>query len=65
MTPKEKAKELYLKYSEFANEEYPHTSSVNCALIAVNEIIKSGPYSTTMGSMKEFWQEVKTELEKL
>ena len=80
MTPKEKAKELVEKFlNQPINFPYIDTvddqcigagymtykSAVKCAIIAVDEIIKANPYSAVMNSTRKYWQEVKTELEKL
>lgn len=80
MTPKEKAEELYVKYIRTCkiSEYYPlymsdHEISKQCALIAVDEIIKSEPSqkSMIMGGVQlrylaiDYWQEVKQEIEKL
>ena len=70
MTPKEKAEQLIFKYEKSlfnyftTDEEY--VICVNCALIAVDEIInctKNGLGVTVYS--KEYWQEVKQEIEKL
>ena len=72
MTPKEKAEELYRKmYTQHPNI-YPSTAK-NCALIAVDEIIKSNPtseYSAPfLGSRTydntNYWNDVKKEIEKI
>ncbi len=78
LTPKEKAKHLVDKmsnqtytYQEYAGAHYTtceigYEAGVKCALIAVDEIIectRSG-FGTTKFS-KEYWQVVKTEIEKL
>jgi hypothetical protein len=72
MTPKEKAKELtdkywiYLRagllYDEEAKEDAKH-----CALIAVNEIIDSIVIIDLTAAENQFtyWEQVKTEIEKL
>ena len=75
MTPKEKAKELFSKYynsiEHTLSEEYsPHEMFVveQCALIAVDEIIKANPYEvskTDMDSTIDYWNEVKQEIKKL
>lgn len=59
MTPKEKAIELYNK---FITMPYPTNTNraKQCALIAVDEILKTNPYKA-----RNYWQEVKTEIEKL
>jgi hypothetical protein len=59
MTPKEKAIELVEKYILLC--EYGLTE-IHCALIAVDEIIKS---LSSMGIPTSYWQEVKQEIEKL
>jgi hypothetical protein len=75
MTPKEKAEELCVKYyklfNNFPNYQYVIENlntiqdeklytTKQCALIAVDEIIKTNPYKA-----RNFWHEVKTEIEKL
>jgi hypothetical protein len=66
MTPKEKAIELYHKYFSMIEIESPidRVSSIpyvkKCALIVVDEILKTNPYKA-----RNYWQEVKTEIEKL
>ena len=67
MTPKEKAKELVFKYDFYlGNEQENIKEAKDCALIAVDEIInctKNGLGLTKYS--KEYWQEVKQEIEKL
>ena len=78
MTPKEKAKELIEKFCnvipieanitdsvEEANRKLiaDKRASVQCAIIAVDEIIKANPYSHVGNSTIKFWQEVKQQLE--
>lgn len=75
MTPKEKAFEIAHKYRllEIRTSENSHMMismecAKLCALIAVDEIIKSNPYEvskTDMDSTIEYWQEVKKEIYKL
>jgi hypothetical protein len=70
MTPKEKAKELIDKYSFVEIANYTSMFEVKqCALIAVQEIINANPHSnplnTDVYSTMYYWQEVKTEIEKL
>ena len=73
MTPKEKAQQLFgkyamylranLMYDEEANEDAKH-----CALIAVDEIIEANPIAFDENEnciAKQWWQEVKTEIQKL
>lgn len=78
MKPITKAKELFKKYSKGRDEhgwalcEFDSCARI-CALIAVDEIIKSGPsypYDIQFDSMPHFrslkyWKEVKQEIEKL
>ena len=77
MEPKEKAKELYNKMYETGFKPKSVLIRIEqakeCALIAVDEIIKSGPsypYDIQFDSMPHFrslkyWQEVKQEIERL
>ena len=66
MTPKEKAKELLDKYKYLYDDDgtlYLHASlniAKRYALIAVDQLIEHS-YQV----MKPFWEEVKTEIEKL
>jgi hypothetical protein len=75
MTPKEKAIELYNKFLNPSGDTYlygmlEHESAKECALIAIDEIIKlennNGYYfdGTNVTSIS-YWQEVKQEIEKL
>jgi len=80
MTPKEKAEKLVDKYKEYVhgyvgssmltNTEYPEQilkQAKKCALIAVDELIKSHHAQLVDKSLthpaEEYWQEVKQELE--
>ena len=78
MTPKEKAKELYDKFNNPDKTYYPYVHNAQqCALIAVDELIESfnsiydasirniEKYSGAKYGMKDYWQEVKQEIEKL
>jgi len=65
MTPKEKANNLFDKM----HWSMPHPSTTNaetyiiskmCAIVAVDEIIKTNPYKA-----RNYWQEVKQEIENL
>ncbi len=71
MTPKEKANELIDKYQFVYIQNYTSMFEVKeCALIAVDEILQN-VYDdrSTIGRQnltdKEYWQEVKSEIEKL
>lgn len=74
MTPKEKAIELYNKYFSMIKIESPidRVSSIpyvkKCALIAVDEIIKSKPHEwdgCDYYSMEDYWKQVLIEINKL
>jgi hypothetical protein len=71
MTPKEKAKELYQKYSKGKDENGWYlcefdSCAKKCALIAVDEIIKNDKENYGInGFVFEYWQEVKQEIENL
>jgi len=80
MTPQEKAIELVDKMGFSTMHTIDNTSGQStaiyknqyakqCALIAVQEIILSNPHSnpfnTDVYSTMSYWQEVKTEIEKL
>jgi len=61
MKPKEKAKELYEKYAVMWHASTKDVKQ--CALICVEEILEA---VTTIADKKyEYYQEVKTEIEKL
>jgi DNA polymerase elongation subunit (family B) len=62
MTPQEKAKELLAKMTTNADSLiYKNQYAKECALIAVDEILKAIGFSDN----KFYWQEVKQEIEKL
>jgi hypothetical protein len=67
MTPKDKAKELIVNFSDVGL--ITSIEAKQCALIAVDEIINSNPHSnpfnTNVESTMSYWQEVKYEIEKL
>jgi hypothetical protein len=79
MTPEQKAKELYDKFIRIdgvIDEVLPHTIAKQCAIICVDEIIRSFAkiYDDDMGGRSfdelllrdvEYFKEVKTEIEKL
>jgi hypothetical protein len=61
MTPKEKAKELFDKYAYNINFDSTYDDCIGqskqCALIAVDEILKA-----VEGKYDEYWQEVKQQI---
>ena len=72
MTPKAKAKELFKKYSKGKDEhgwslcEFDSCAK-QCTLIAVDEIINSVVITnlTIAQNQFDYWEEVKSEIEKL
>ena len=80
MTQKEKAKELFNKFNfiysydglGIMDDEFTNDDRKECALIAVDEIIKTLKDNdlyiggeTNIDDIIRFWQEVKQEIEKL
>lgn len=67
MTAKEKATELVDKMYATAKEDYSITfyEAIDCALIAVDEILDLLPEITFGNRVYEFWLEVKKEIELL
>lgn len=74
MTPKEKAEELmnkfynYCSYEWYEGEQGHKENMKQCALIAVDEILKSLPpfeYGLEFVAKIEFWNNVKKEIQKL
>jgi hypothetical protein len=77
MTPKEKAEELFYKFKNEFNwieKDYDvdlYRDAKQCALIAVDEIVRldifncNWEWSDEDGDTREYWQEVKQEIEKL
>jgi CTP:phosphocholine cytidylyltransferase-like protein len=65
MTPKEKAEELVDKYDilQAIIEGFSFYDSKQCALIAVDEILSE--YWSHNTKRRDWWQEVKQEIEKL
>ena len=62
MTPKEKAQDLVDRYYWTFGDGYLGEQHIQCALIAVDEIVKNGIYSF---EDNRYWEEVKLEIEKL
>jgi hypothetical protein len=66
MTPKEKAEDLLLKYS-ILKDGHNHLVK-QCALVTVNEVLNDDWYIATIEDniqRKNYWQEVKQEIQKL
>lgn len=73
MTPKEKAIDLVGRYYDYvnvfddegnANYQQAENNAKECALIAIDELIKLGDFSGVREPMM-YWQKVKQEIEKL
>lgn len=68
MTPKEKAKELVVKFT-FQRDNHEIYIAKQCALICIDEIIKENERINEGGvfptPLTEWWQEVKKEIELL
>ena len=68
MTPEEKSTELFNKYLDLIEGLLKYARAKQCALIAVDEIIKSNPIAFDENDNcieKNWWKEVKKEIEKL
>ncbi|CAB4204014.1 hypothetical protein UFOVP1384_19 [uncultured Caudovirales phage] len=70
MTPKEKAKELYLRYTDALNIRDLQTTAnpfaKQCVLIAVDEILEIELLVESVDDYYlRYWQEVKQEIENL
>lgn len=74
MTPQEKAIKLHSKFlrcKDFSNSYYVipiYEDAIQCALIAVDEILNDDLYIATREDLiarKEYWHEVKQEIEQL
>jgi hypothetical protein len=75
MTPKEKAKELFIKYRNIIIDDVLDKKPIyfimsdkmakECALIAVDEILSANAVWYENSIPYNYWQKVKTEIEKL
>jgi rhamnogalacturonyl hydrolase YesR len=68
MTPKEKAEELVKKFAKKSNNLKQRTDwdyDKQCALIAVDEIVKQLEQYGYYKSLMTYWDAVKQEIEKL
>jgi hypothetical protein len=67
MTPKEKAKQLFFKYRNLENKDsfINNYNAKQCALIAVDEIVKQLEQYGYYKSLMTYWAAVKQEIEKL
>jgi crotonobetainyl-CoA:carnitine CoA-transferase CaiB-like acyl-CoA transferase len=67
MTPKEKAKELVIKFGDYTVQESWQSKNyfaLECALIAVDELIYETQFEVP-NIRQRYWQEVKQEIENL
>jgi hypothetical protein len=65
MTPKEKARELVEKYYWTFGDGYLGQQHIQCALIAVDEIIKEMDNVMLPNPFKQYWNKVKQEIQEL
>jgi hypothetical protein len=69
MTPQEKSEQLVSRYLFATPIGFHIEDAKKCAIIAVQEIILSNPHSnpfnTDVYSTMSYWEDVKTEIEKL
>jgi len=65
MTPKERATKLRLHYSIILNLSQKDKLVVNSCLRAVNLVINSVELENVSDNFYKYWEEVKTEIEKL
>lgn len=65
MKPKEKAKKLVYKYYDLLKPNTDLENCKHCTLISVNELIEEADFTDGYYDRKEYWQEVKQEIEKL
>lgn len=66
MTPKKKSEYLFQKYLPYTYNETTEKikkDTIECALIAVNEIIEAMKKVNVRNPYNVYWQEVKNELE--
>jgi hypothetical protein len=64
MIPKEKAKELFWEFFHIVNKR----EAKQCAIIAVDKILielTNIPYGIDYINRRDYWQEVKQEIEKI
>jgi len=65
MTPKDKARELVEKYYWTFGDGYLGQQHIQCALIAVDEIIKEMDNVMLPNPFKQYWNKVKQEIQEL
>jgi len=74
MTPKEKAQELYLKYSPYVNDySNPEPAAKELTMLIVDEMLNNAGFiwgnspigTSARDQYRTYWQQVKQEIEKL
>jgi hypothetical protein len=72
MTPKEKARDIYLKMLKWQQDADIYlkrniisTAAIKCALIAVDEIINSVDDEHVSDIFNDYWEQVKQEIEEI
>ena len=65
MTPKEKAKELIDKFMPHSSGDSNNNETKECALIAIDEIMKVVSFYNDTQAEYYYWEEVQEEIEKL
>jgi hypothetical protein len=66
MTPKDKAKEMYIKFDFVYVQNYTSKFEVKrCAIQAVDEVLNFIHTDAFSYTNEEYWQEVKQEIDKL
>lgn len=64
MTPKQKAQELVDKFLQYTPVEFEYEYAIQCALIVANEILSFIEDDRTGFNWKDYYKEVKQEIEK-
>jgi hypothetical protein len=64
ISPKQKAKELVNKFYKYSTYSIPDSAKY-CALIVVYEILNNDGFTQFDIYLTQYWQQVKTEIEKL
>lgn len=69
MTPKQKAQDLVDRFLQYTPVEYEYEYAIQCALIAVDEVIELLSFDlghdSTAQVLCDYWKEVKKEINNL
>ena len=69
MTKREVAERIALRFSSrcAGNSQtiLNRRNAIGCAIICVDEIISSNPYSSSQGGMQKYWEDILIELEQM